>query len=100
MYHSEQGVGIKSQSLLSQSPVLANFSAWFTCGLSGIKTKKPKLKSIVKSDDDILISSKALDMRRIRKGIAEWINEKSKPFVCSALKPSPQKYQLEKIKYS
>ena len=35
-----------------------------------------------------------------RKGIAEWINEKSEPFVCSALKPSPQKRRLEKIKYT
>ena len=76
------------------------FSTWFTCGHSGIKNKKPKPKSIVKSDDDIVISSKVSDVRSTKKGIAEWINEKSEPFVCSALKPSPQKRRLEKIKYT
>jgi len=54
----------------------------------------------VKSDDDIVISSKASDMRSIKKGIAKWIDEKSEPFVCSALKPSPQEHRLEKIKYT
>ena len=64
------------------------FSKWFTRGHSGIKSKKPKLKSIVESDDDVVISSKASDIRSTRKGIAEWINEESKQFICSALKPS------------
>ena len=54
----------------------------------------------MKSDDNVVISSKASDMRSTRKGIAEWINEKSEPFVCSALKPSPQRHRLEKIKYT
>jgi hypothetical protein len=54
----------------------------------------------VKSDDNVVINSKASDMRNTRKGIAEWINEKSEPFICSALKPSPQKHRLEKIKYT
>jgi len=54
----------------------------------------------VKSDDDVVISSKASDLRSTRKGIAEWINEKSEAFVCSALKTSPQKHRLEKIKYT
>jgi len=53
------------------------FSTWFTCGHSEIKSKKLKPKSIVKSDDDIVISFKTSDMRSTRKGIAEWINEKS-----------------------
>ena len=39
-------------------------------------------------------------MRNTRKGIAKWINEKSEPFICLALKPSPQKRRLEKIKYT
>ena len=85
---------------LAPSSLPKFFSTWFTCGHSGIKYKKPKPKSIVKSDDDIVISSKVSDVRSTRKGIAEWINEKSEPFVCSALKPSPQKHQLEKIKYT
>ena len=76
------------------------FSTWFTCGHSRIKSNKPKPKSLVESDDDIVISSKASDMRSTRKGIAEWIDDKSEPFICSALKPSPQKHQLEKIKYT
>ena len=75
-------------------------STWFICGHSGIKSKKPRLKSIVKSDNDIVICSKASDMRSTKKGIAEWINEKSEPFICSALKPSPQNHRLEKLKYT
>ena len=65
------------------------FSTWFTCGHFRIKSKKLKPKSIVTSNDDIVISSKTSDMRSTRKGTAEWINEKSEPFVCSALRPSP-----------
>ena len=85
---------------LAPSSLPKTFSTWFICGHSGIKGKKPKSKSIVKSDDDIVISSKALDTRSTKKSIAEWINDKSKPFVSSALKPSPQKHWLEKIKYT
>ena len=47
------------------------FSTWFTCGHSGIKSKKPKPKSIVKSNDDIVTSYQALDMRNTRNSIAE-----------------------------
>ena len=54
----------------------------------------------MKSDNNIVTNSKASDMRSTRKGIAEWIDDKSEPFICSALKPSPQKHQLEKIKYT
>ena len=79
---------------LAPSSLPKIFSKWFTCGHFGSKSKKPKSKSIVKSDDDIVISSKASDMRSTRKGIAEWINEKSEPFVCSALKPFPQKCDM------
>jgi hypothetical protein len=34
------------------------------------------------------------------KGVAEWIDNKSDPFICLALKPTPQKNRLEKSKYS
>ena len=54
----------------------------------------------MKSDYDIVISSKASDMRSTRKGIAGWIDDKYEPFICSALKPSPQKHRLERIKYT
>ena len=47
-----------------------------------------------------MISSKASDMRSTKKDIAKWINEESEMFVRSALKPSPQKRWLEKIKYT
>ena len=42
------------------------------------------------------IFDKASDMRSVKKGIAEWVEEKSEPFVCLALKPSPQKHRLKK----
>jgi hypothetical protein len=34
------------------------------------------------------------------KGVAEWIDVKSNPFICLALKPTPQKNQLKKSKYT
>jgi hypothetical protein len=34
------------------------------------------------------------------KAVAKWIDNKSDPFVCLALKPTPQKNQLNKLKYS
>jgi hypothetical protein len=46
------------------------------------------------------VKSDASGMGSARKGIDEWVDEKSEPFVCLASKPSPQKHQLEKIKYT
>jgi hypothetical protein len=34
------------------------------------------------------------------KGVAEWIDVKSDPFVCLALKSTPQKNRLKKSKYT
>jgi hypothetical protein len=34
------------------------------------------------------------------KGVAQWIDNKSDPFVCLALKPTPQKNRLKKSKYT
>ena len=34
------------------------------------------------------------------KGVAEWIDNKSNPFVCLALKLTPQKNHLRKSKYT
>jgi hypothetical protein len=34
------------------------------------------------------------------KVVAEWIDNKSDPFVCLALKPNPQKNRINKLKYS
>jgi hypothetical protein len=76
------------------------FSSWCAYGYSGLKSKRSKSKAIVKFDANVVINSKALGMRSAKKGITEWVNEKSEPFICLALKPSPQKHWLEKIKYT
>jgi hypothetical protein len=34
------------------------------------------------------------------KGVAEWVDVKSDPFICLALKPTPQKSRLRKSKYT
>jgi hypothetical protein len=34
------------------------------------------------------------------KGVVEWIDNKTDPFVCLALKPTPQKNRLKKSKYT
>jgi hypothetical protein len=47
-----------------------------------------------------VINSKASGLRSAKKGIAEWVDEKSELFICLALKPSPKKHRLEKIKYT
>jgi hypothetical protein len=52
------------------------------------------------SDANIVIKSKASSMRSAKKGMVEWVDEKSEPFVCLALKSSPQKHRLGKIKYT
>jgi hypothetical protein len=39
-------------------------------------------------------------MRSAKKGIVQWVDEKSELFVCLDLKPCPQKHRLEKIKYT
>ena len=59
-----------------------------------------KLENIPNANAKMISSSKALGKRETSKCIAEWIDEKFKPFVCSALKPSPQKNWLKKAKYT
>jgi hypothetical protein len=76
------------------------FSSWCTYGYSGFKSKKSKSRAIVKSDAHIVTNFKASGMRSAKKGMAEWVDEKSESFVYLALKPSPQKHGLEKIKYT
>jgi hypothetical protein len=73
-------------------------STWCAYGYSGFKRKKQKPRAIVKSDAHIVTNFKASGMRSAKKGITEWVDEKSELFVCLALKPSPQKHQLDKIK--
>jgi hypothetical protein len=81
----------------STSSLSKFFSSWCAYGYSGLKCKRSKPRAIVKSDANIVINSKASGMASAKKGIAECIDEKSEPFVCLALKPSPQKHQLEKL---
>jgi hypothetical protein len=84
----------------STSSLSKFFSSWCAYGYFGIKCKRSKPRAIVKSNANIVISSKASGMESAKKGIAEWVDEKSEPFVCLALKPSPQKHRLEKMKYT
>jgi hypothetical protein len=84
----------------STSSLSKFFSSWCTYGYSGLKSKRSKSRAFVKSDANMVTNFKASGMRSANKGIAEWVHEKSKPFVCLALKPSPQKHRLEKIKYT
>jgi hypothetical protein len=84
----------------STSSLSKFFSSWCTYGYSGFKSKKSKSRAIVKSDAHIVTNFKASGKRSAKKGIAEWVDEKSEPLVCLALKPSPQKHRLEKIKYT
>jgi len=75
-------------------------STWFVCGNPKSKRRKPKMTCVEKADDNILASSKSSCQETTSKCMAEWICEKSEPFVCPALKPSPQKDRLKKIKYT
>ena len=75
-------------------------STWFVCGNPKSKRRKPKMTCVEKADDNILASSKSSCQETTSKCMAEWICEKSEPFVCPALRPSPQKDRLKKIKYT
>jgi hypothetical protein len=74
-------------------------STWIACGHSEIKTRKPKVKSILIVDANVDITSKVSGPKDPSKDMAEWIDQKSEPFACIALKLIP-KNQLKKIKYT
>jgi hypothetical protein len=80
----------------STSSLSKFFSSWCAYGYSGLKCKRSKSRAIVKSDANIVINCKASGMGSAKKGIAEWVDEKSEPFVCLVLKPAPQKHRLKK----
>jgi hypothetical protein len=82
----------------STSSLSKFFSSWCTYGYSGLKSKRSKSRAFVKSDANIVTNFKASGMRSANKGIAEWVHEKFEPFVCLALKPSPQRHRLKKDK--
>jgi hypothetical protein len=84
----------------STSSLSKFLSIWCAYGYSRLKSKKQKSRAIVKSDANTVMNSRASGMRSAKKGKAKWVDEKFESFVCLALKPSPQKHWLEKIKYT
>jgi hypothetical protein len=72
---------------LSPSLLPKILSTWIACSHSGIKTRKPKVKSNLVADADVVITSKVLGPKNPSKGMTEWIGQKSEPFVYSSLKP-------------
>ena len=61
-------------------------STWIACGHSGIKTRNSKVKSNLMANASVVIASKVSGPKDPSKGMAEWIDQKSKPFACLALK--------------
>ncbi len=58
------------------------------------------MENINEANANIVDSSKSFDKENISNCVAEWVDSKSEPFVCLALKPSPQKCQLKEKKYT
>jgi hypothetical protein len=75
-------------------------STWIAYGHSRIKTREPRVKSNLIVDANIVITSTESCPKNPNKGMTEWIGKKSKPFVCSALKPFLPKNRLNKRKYT
>jgi hypothetical protein len=75
-------------------------STWIAYGYSGIKTRKPKVKSNLIADANVDITSKVSGPKDPSKDMAEWIDQKFEPFACIALKSFIPKNRLKKIKYT
>jgi hypothetical protein len=58
---------------LSPSLLPKVLSTWIACGHSRIKTRKPKVKSNLIADVDVVITSKASGPKNPSKGMTEWI---------------------------
>jgi hypothetical protein len=71
-------------------------STWIVCGHSGIKTRKPKMKSNLIVDANVVITYKVSDPKNPSKSRTEWIGQKSEPFVCLTLKPFIPKNRLKR----
>ena len=65
------------------------------CNYFGINNSAPRLKNIAHVDVDFKIDSKTSGKRGNFKCVAEWIDVESDPFVCPALRPTPQKSLLK-----
>jgi hypothetical protein len=70
------------------------------CNYFGLYNSELRLKNIAHADVDFIFNSKTSGKKGSCKGVAEWIDVKSDPFVCLALKPTPQKNRLKKSKYT
>jgi hypothetical protein len=75
-------------------------SMWIACGHSGIKIRKPKVKSNLIADANVDITSKVSGPKNPSIDMVKWIDWKSEPFACIALKPFIPKNQLKKIKFT
>jgi len=58
------------------------------------------LKNTANADVGFKINAKTFGKKGNCKGVTEWIDVKSEPFVCLALKLTPEKSQLKKLKYT
>jgi hypothetical protein len=58
---------------LSPSLLPKVLSTWIACGHSRIKTRKPKVKSNLIADVDVVITSKASGPKNPSKVMTEWI---------------------------
>jgi hypothetical protein len=75
-------------------------STWIDCGHSRIKTRKSKVKTNLMINANVAVTSKVSGPKDSSKGMAEWIDQKSEPFVCIALKLFTPKNRLKKLKYT
>jgi hypothetical protein len=66
----------------------------------GFNNLGPRLKNIAHTNVDFMINSKTSGKKGSCKGVAEWIDVKYDPFVCLALRPTPQKSRLKKSMYT
>src|SRR5579859_6990370 len=65
------------------------------CNYFGLYDSGPRLKNIIHAD--VCSTSGKKDNC---KGVAEWINFKSDPFVCPTLEPIPRKNRLKKLVFT
>ena len=70
------------------------------CDYFGFRDTRPMLKFEEIDINIVEDNSKISDKMNTSKCVAEWVNIKSEPFVCLALKPSPQKNRLRKKNYT
>jgi len=70
------------------------------CNYFRFNDSGPTLRNIADADVGFMINPKTSGKKENCKGVTEWIDVKSEPFVCLALKLTPEKSQLKKLKYT